>query len=129
MKKIHTILTALLTLLLFTACSELALKANLNLPMDKQLSSGIKSYEDGDYQAALMTLSKAQEAGLSEKRDQVLAHKYLAFIHCVSGREKLCREEFREALEIDTNFVLTPAEEGHPVWGPVFRAEKAKYAK
>jgi Tfp pilus assembly protein PilF len=129
MTKIHTIWTVLLTLFLLTACSELALKTNLTQPLNKQLASGIKSYEDGDYQTALLVLSRAQESGLGEKRDQVLAHKYLAFIHCVSGREKLCREEFREALEVDSNFALSPAEAGHPVWGPVFKSEKAKYAK
>jgi Tfp pilus assembly protein PilF len=129
MTNIHMILATFLSVIFLTSCTELLQKTSFNQPLNPQLVGAIKSYEDGDYQAALLALTKAQEMGLSEKREQILAHKYLAFIHCVSGREKLCREEFREALEVDQSFDLTQAESGHPVWGPVFRAEKAKYAK
>ena len=48
-----------------------------------------------------------------------------AFIHCAAGRQAQCREEFRRALEIDPQLELTPAEAGHPGWGPVFRSVKA----
>jgi tetratricopeptide (TPR) repeat protein len=33
----------------------------------------------------------------------------------------LCRDEFRKAFEIQTDFSLSPAEDGHPIWGPVYR--------
>ena len=33
----------------------------------------------------------------------------------------LCRDEFRKAFEIYPEFALTPAEDGHPIWGPVYR--------
>jgi hypothetical protein len=39
----------------------------------------------------------------------------------VGGREVLCRDEFRKAFEIYPEFALAPAEEGHPIWGPVYR--------
>ncbi|MDA1107929.1 MAG: TssQ family T6SS-associated lipoprotein [Proteobacteria bacterium] len=52
------------------------------------------------------------------------AHKYLAFIHCASSREKRCREEFAKALEINPKLELEPAEAGHPIWGRVFRSAK-----
>jgi hypothetical protein len=39
----------------------------------------------------------------------------------VSGREGLCRDEFRKAFEIYPEFALTAAEDGHPIWGPVYR--------
>jgi hypothetical protein len=55
----------------------------------------------------------------------VKAHKYLAFIHCVSDRAAACRDEFRKALAIDSKLNLTAAEAGHPTWGPVFRSVKA----
>ena len=66
---------------------------------------------------------------LAERDDKVSAYKYLAFIHRVSGREKMCYESFRKALALNPNFELTPAEAGHPVWGPVFRSAKAKVGK
>jgi Tfp pilus assembly protein PilF len=130
MTKIRMMLAAVLAALLLCACADTGgAMRDVFQPSNKQLASGIKSYDDGDYQTALMTLRNAQEMGLEDKRDQVIAHKYLAFIHCVSGREQQCRDEFKKALTIDPTFELTPAEAGHPVWGPIFRGEKAKLAK
>lgn len=88
---------------------------------EQELSAGLRNYEDGNYKAASKSLQNALDAGLTFKSDQVTAHKYLAFIHCASEREKLCRDEFRKALELDPKFELTTVEEGHPVWGPAFR--------
>lgn len=88
------------------------------------LEAGIKQYEEGRYADATKQLQSAIGQGLSA-RDEVRAHKYLAFIHCVSERVASCREEFRHALRIDSGMELSPAEAGHPSWGPVFRAVKA----
>jgi hypothetical protein len=33
----------------------------------------------------------------------------------------LCRDEFRKAFEIYPEFALSTAEDGHPIWGPVYR--------
>jgi len=98
-------------------------------PAEQKFSSGVKNYEDGDYKTSMEALQSALDMGLSSKDDQVAAYKYLAFIHCISGREKQCRDGFKKAIEIDPNFDLKPAEAGHPVWGPVFRSVKAKSAK
>lgn len=88
---------------------------------EQELSAGLRNYEDGNYKTASKFLQNALDAGLTFKSDQVTAHKYLAFIHCASEREKLCRDEFRKALGLNPKFELTTAEEGHPVWGPAFR--------
>ncbi|MBZ0095750.1 MAG: TssQ family T6SS-associated lipoprotein [Sulfuricella sp.] len=96
---------------------------------EQELSTGIKNYEDGNYKAAAKSLQSALESGLTFDSDTVRAHKYLAFIHCLSNREKQCRDEFRKALEKDNKFDLEPAEAGHPIWGPVFRAAKAERRK
>ena len=98
-------------------------------PAEQKLASGVKSYEEGDYPSSQVALQGALNMGLSSKGDQIVAHKYLAFINCVSGHEKQCRDEFRKALEIDPAFDLKPAEAGHPIWGPVFRSVKDKSAK
>jgi Tfp pilus assembly protein PilF len=87
-------------------------------------STGLKQYDDGDYQPAAKSLQSALDQGLSDK-DKVNAHKHLAFIHCSNGRTTSCREEFRKALAIDPKLELTPAEAGHPGWGPIFRSLKA----
>ena len=92
---------------------------------DPQLQSGIKLYEDGRYAQAQKDFESALNAGLSDS-GKVTAHKYLAFIHCVSKRERQCRAHFSTALEIDPSFDLDQAEAGHPMWGPVFRSVKAR---
>jgi tetratricopeptide (TPR) repeat protein len=87
----------------------------------EQLTAGVKLYEAGDYEAALKNLSGALDHGLLTKPEQATARKYLAFIHCVSNREAACRDEFRKAFEIHPDFSLSAAEDGHPIWGPVYR--------
>jgi hypothetical protein len=92
---------------------------------EPQLTSGIKLYEDGRYKDAMTSFQGALSSGLSSN-DQVTANKYLAFISCVSGRERQCRAYFSRALELNPSFELEPAEAGHPTWGPVFRSVKAR---
>jgi len=95
-------------------------------PGQQDLASGVKEYEEGNYAEASRLLQSSLDQGLSGKSDQVRAHKYLAFIHCVSGRDARCRNEFRTALKIDPSFELAANESGHPIWGPVYRSVKAR---
>lgn len=90
----------------------------------QKLAAGIKSYEEGNYKDAAKLIQEALTKGLPDKEGQVEAHKYLAFIHCVSGRKKECTDEFKKALELDPNFELQAAEAGHPLWGPVYSSVK-----
>lgn len=92
---------------------------------NQTLSAGIEDYSEGKYPDAIKNLQSALDQGLGTD-DQVKAHKYLAFIYCVSGKQGLCRDEFRRALEINPKLELEPAEAGHPIWGLVFRSVKAK---
>lgn len=91
------------------------------------LEEGVHNYEDGNYKAARRRLQFALEEGL-DRAERVKAHKYLAFIACVSSQPMTCREEFSIALELDPKFELGPAEAGHPIWGPAFKAAKTKQA-
>ena len=92
----------------------------------EQLTLGIKQYEAGDFDNALRNLQGALDHGLLPKPEQSVARKNLAFIHCVSNRETQCRDEFRKAFEINPEFALTPAEDGHPIWGPVYRTVRTQ---
>jgi Tfp pilus assembly protein PilF len=94
-----------------------------------ELEAGIKSYEEGDYKSADKQLQSALDMGLAGPLEVARAHKYRAFMVCVSGREKVCRDEVRKALEVDPSFALAPAEAGHPVWSQVVRSVKAEMAK
>lgn len=92
------------------------------------LEDGVQNYEEGNYKVAKKRLQFALEEGLS-RPDRVKAHKYLAFIACVSSQQLTCREEFGIALELDPKFELSAAEAGHPIWGPIFKGVKAKQPK
>ena len=91
----------------------------------EQLATGLKLYESGDYEGAQKNLQASLDHGLLGKGEQSIARKNLAFIHCAAGREAQCADEFRKAFEIDPAFALTPAEDGHPIWGPVYRTVRA----
>src|SRR5438874_1803489 len=84
----------------------------------------LQQYESGDYAESAKGFQGAIKEGLSDK-ERANAHKHLAFIHCAGGRERPCRDEFRKALSADPSLELEPAEAGHPVWGPIFRAVKS----
>ena len=126
--------TAIAAALLAAACAELPRGGQQPTPAapqitesmlrdraQQQLADGVKQYDAGDYDNAVKNLTSSLEHGLLSKAEQARARKYLAFSHCVSGREILCRDEFRKAFEIYPDFSLTAAEDGHPIWGPVYR--------
>lgn len=91
---------------------------------EQELSIGINNYDQGNYQTAARYLQNAIRQKLTFKSDEVTARKYLAFIYCVTEREKLCAEEFRQAFILDPQFQLSGTEIGHPIWGPVYRRVK-----
>jgi len=90
------------------------------------LGLGQRQYEAGSFDDAQKSLNDALAHGALTREDQAQARKLLAFIHCVSSREDACRGEFRKALEINAKFDLTPAEAGHPIWGPIYRNVRAQ---
>lgn len=117
-------LLLLLVTLLISSCASVDMPGYQRLTGKPYLWQGIAFYEEGNYRAASRRLLFALEEGLTVP-DRVVAHKYLAFIACVSGRQLTCREEFAIALKLDPDFELDEAEAGHPIWGPVFRSAQA----
>ena len=88
------------------------------------LAAGITQYEEGNYGQAQRLLQTSLADGLATPALQAQAYKHLAFIYCVTDRIAQCRQEFSNALKADPGFTLSPAEAGHPGWGPVFRSVK-----
>ena len=58
---------------------------------------------------------------LASGRDRATAHKLLAFITCTSERIAECEAAFVAARQADPAFALSRSEQGHPLWGPVYR--------
>jgi hypothetical protein len=91
---------------------------------EAEFAAGLRVYEQGRLEDAAAYLQRGLDLGL-RATDQVVAHKYLAFVHCALGREAQCRDEFRLALAIQPSLQLAPAEAGHPSWGPAFQSVKS----
>ena len=87
------------------------------------LESGVASYDAGDYNAAIKTLTGSDLAG-APTPIKLKALKYTALSYCVTNRRTLCRQQFVEALRLDPTFTLEPAELTHPIWGAEFNAAK-----
>lgn len=88
-------------------------------PGQPELEKGIAHFEAGQFDDAIRLL-KAADIADADAATRVSARKYLAFSYCVTDRARLCRRSFDALLRIDGSYRLTPAEAGHPTWGPVF---------
>lgn len=92
---------------------------------EKRLAEATAAYEEADYAKAVKLFQDAQKETLTAD-DKIRAMKFTAFSHCLTNRMTLCRQEFEKILKEQPDFDLTPAEAGHPSWGPSFRAVKAR---
>ena len=89
-------------------------------PAERALMGAMRAYDDADYPAVERQANEAMKLGLRSNRDVATAHKLRAFVYCTSNRLAACEAEFRAARAPDPAFVLSHAEAGHPVWGPVY---------
>lgn len=98
-------------------------KSEIVMPTaEERLAAGVTQFEEGNYAQAQRLLQSSLADGLTSRTSQARAYKYLAFTYCVTDRAAQCRQEFGNALTADPKFTLTPAEAGHPTWGPMFRS-------
>ena len=93
-------------------------------PAERALIGAMRAYDDADYPAVERQANEAMKLGLRSTRDIATAHKLRAFVYCTSNRLAACEAEFRAARAADPNFVLSHAEAGHPVWGPVYQKSR-----
>jgi Tfp pilus assembly protein PilF len=89
-------------------------------PAERALMGAMRAYDDADYPTVERQANEAMKLGLRSARDIATAHKLRAFVYCTSNRLAACEAEFRAARMADPAFVLSHAEAGHPVWGPVY---------
>lgn len=90
-------------------------------PAERALLSGMNAYDNGQYDEAEKQLNLSLNSGLVSPKDMAAAQKYLAFIYCTSNRATECEAAFRAARKADPAFALSRSEQGHPVWGPVYK--------
>lgn len=118
-------LSSLLFLGLLTGCATKEPPPTPPQPKPEQvraqqaLKEGLRLYQGGHYfMAEQQFLTPDIWAG--DQQIQVQALKHLAFSYCVTQRPSQCRFAFERAILIKPDFRLDSAEQGHPLWGPVF---------
>ena len=128
MRTLHTLAFVPLLMALFAGCAAQKAPASVvglldvvSRPAERALQGGLRAYDDAQYADAEKQLNQALKAGLASPRDRAAAHKTLAFIYCTSNRALECEAEFRAAKNADPGFALSKSEQGHPVWGPVYK--------
>ena len=98
-------------------------------PAERAFIHGMRFYEDGQYERAEVMFRRALTDGLRDRLDIAAANKHLAFIACAYSRPAECESAFRAAFTADPNFMLTDAEVGHPLWGPVYKRVASEQMK
>jgi hypothetical protein len=96
-------------------------------PAERAFISGLRYYEEGQYERAETLIKRSLAEGLRDPHDVAVAQKHLAFIACAYNRPTDCEQAFRAAYVADPNFRLTEAEVGHPLWGPVYKRVAAEH--
>jgi hypothetical protein len=82
-------------------------------------------YLAGAYGDVIRTVATSEPLATAPIDMRVEALKLQAFSYCVTGYRVLCEDDFKRILVLDPKFGLSPAEIGHPVWGPAFQRAKA----
>lgn len=90
------------------------------------LADGLKKYDAGSYDETINYFLLALDSGQLTGPEQLNARKHMAFTHCLSGRESNCKEEFEKIITLEPKFELSPAEAGHPIWGPIYRLARTE---
>ena len=101
-----------------------ARRVALRASAEAVLKEGKEFYDRGDYNNTIKKLTSTPELFQTDIDVQVEAYKYLAFSYCLTQRQAQCADSFSKAFTLNNAFELTPAERGHPMWGPVFERVK-----
>lgn len=128
-KRLSLILSSTALAALLSACANKTIEpeAPLYTPAEEVLLEQIAAeFHEGEYKAVIKKVKEAPESTLGGLHFRTDALKYKAFSECVSRQARNCRSTFRQLLEFNPSFDLTPAEANHPQWGKVFAEEKAR---
>jgi len=93
--------------------------------VERRFSQGLAMYNDGRYDNAIK-IFREPVFSRAWPELRVRSLKYMAFSYCVTGKAPQCQKSFEDILKIDGSFELSSAEQGHPLWDPVFRQAQAK---
>jgi hypothetical protein len=96
---------------LFLCLALAAVPAVAQVPADPDVAKGVKQVEEGDYDAAILTLDNAARrlsADASKSRELSYAYLYLGIAYMGKGHEAAAKAKFREAVSRVTDLSLSP---------------------
>lgn len=124
----------LLSLMVLAGCATNANSPGASLPAQdspqaqQALQQLRDDYNQGRYGAVIRSVALDgrlhDEASLATRTE---AYKLQAFSYCVQDYKQLCEESFTRILQLQADYDLSPAEKGHPQWGPVFTSVQSRY--
>lgn len=117
--------------LLIAGCATMSPGAGADGPgslAQRDLADGIALYDKGDYVSAIRTLLTSEGIWQGSLQTRVMAHKHIAFSHCLSNRPSPCKQSFQDLLRLKPDFELAAAEAGHPIWGAAFKQARREMA-
>lgn len=82
------------------------------------------SFYSGNFGDVIHVVNEKSEAKTGSLSYINEALKLKAFSECVEQSAEKCAESFRRILRNQPDFELSEAELTHPIWGPIFQAEK-----
>lgn len=94
--------------------------ARYSTAVERIFAEGLDLYEKAEPAAAIKKFeSPEMQKAWPELRTRTL--KYLAFSYCLTGNLNACQKAFYDAIQLNPQFKLEPAEENDPLWGPVYQ--------
>jgi len=88
-----------------------AVPAVAQVPADPDVAKGVKQVDEGDYDAAILTLDNAARrlsSDSSKSRELSYAYLYLGIAYMGKGHEAAAKAKFREAVSRVTDLSLSP---------------------
>src|SRR2546426_371904 len=78
---------------------------------ERALTEGIRLFDAGNFNGAIKQLLGAKEiwddtTSSGALANKLAAHKYVAFSYCVTNRRTQCRQQFVDAIRLDSKFNL-----------------------
>lgn len=126
LRRIQRALPAALILLL-GACAQTASHQSVavlphNPAAEIELEQIRQDFHLGEYGKVIREVARSQQLPAASPEQYSEALKLQAFSFCIQKYTFLCQDRFSQARKLNPGFELSPAEIGHPEWGPAYQA-------
>ncbi len=97
-------------------------------PGRPMLGQGIALFDAKNFKQSERSLQAALHAGLPDRQERALAHKYLAFVSCSNSEWSRCEAEFDSAFAARSSFALEAYEIQNTPWRDAYLRSQNRWA-